>query len=187
MSELYKRIESLCKSENVSITTMCKESGASRASLSDLKAGRNQLLSAATISKIASYFEITVDYFLDTPPFDCWNAINANRKGFLKYVPISKEKLSVIWGIDVNHPESVKDKDFIRFISAAIVSALPTNDGDWEVSIKPEYASENRGDILNDVDLAFYGDYRELDEDDKETVRDMVRVMRERRARKQEK
>lgn len=42
-------------------------------------------------------------------------------------------------------------------------------------------------DILNDVDLAFYGDYRELDEDDKETVRDMVRVMRERRARKQEK
>lgn len=42
-------------------------------------------------------------------------------------------------------------------------------------------------DVLNDVDLAFYGDYRELDEDDKETVRDMVRVMRERRARKQEK
>lgn len=42
-------------------------------------------------------------------------------------------------------------------------------------------------DVLDDVDLAFYGDYRELDEDDKETVRDMVRVMRERRARKQEK
>lgn len=41
-------------------------------------------------------------------------------------------------------------------------------------------------DILDDVDIAFYGEYRELTEDDKETVRDMVRVMRERRAKKQE-
>lgn len=42
-------------------------------------------------------------------------------------------------------------------------------------------------DVLDDVDIAFYGDYKELDEDDKETVRDMVRIMRERRAKKQEK
>ena len=37
-------------------------------------------------------------------------------------------------------------------------------------------------DILDDVDFAFYGDYKELTEDDKETVRDMVRLMRQRRA-----
>ncbi len=37
------------------------------------------------------------------------------------------------------------------------------------------------GDILEDVDLAFYGEFKELDEDEKETVRDMVRLMRERR------
>lgn len=43
---------------------------------------------------------------------------------------------------------------------------------------------ENR-DILEAVDVAFYGDFRELDEEQKETVRDMVRVMRERRAAKQ--
>lgn len=41
-------------------------------------------------------------------------------------------------------------------------------------------------DILDDIDIAFYGEFRELTEDDKETVRDMVRVMRERRAKKQE-
>lgn len=41
------------------------------------------------------------------------------------------------------------------------------------------------GDILDEVDVAFYGDFKELDEDDKETVRDMVRIMRERRSRKQ--
>lgn len=39
-------------------------------------------------------------------------------------------------------------------------------------------------DPIDDVDLAFYGEYKELSDDDKETVRDMVRIMRERRARK---
>lgn len=42
-------------------------------------------------------------------------------------------------------------------------------------------------DVLDEVDIAFYGEYRELSEDDKDTIRDMVRVMRERRAKKQEK
>lgn len=38
---------------------------------------------------------------------------------------------------------------------------------------------------LDDVDVAFYGQYKELSDDDKETVRDMVRLMRQRRAAKQ--
>lgn len=44
-----------------------------------------------------------------------------------------------------------------------------------------------RTDVLDEVDVAFYGDFKELDDEQKETVRDMVRVMRERRAKKQEK
>ncbi len=42
-------------------------------------------------------------------------------------------------------------------------------------------------DMLDEVDVAFYGDFKELNEDDKATVRDMVRIMRERRSKKQEK
>ena len=42
-----------------------------------------------------------------------------------------------------------------------------------------------QADILDKVDVAFYGEYKELNEEDKETVRDMVRLMRERRAAKQ--
>lgn len=37
-------------------------------------------------------------------------------------------------------------------------------------------------DILDEVDIGFYNGYKELDESDKEVLRDMVRVMRERRA-----
>ena len=38
---------------------------------------------------------------------------------------------------------------------------------------------------LSQVDIAFYGEYKELTEEDKETVRDMVRLMRQRRAGRQ--
>lgn len=64
MSDLYNRIEELCNKNNESITTMCKASGASRASLSDLKVGRKQSLSAETLSKIAAHFRVSVDYLL---------------------------------------------------------------------------------------------------------------------------
>lgn len=36
-------------------------------------------------------------------------------------------------------------------------------------------------DILEDIDVAFYGDFKELSEQEKETIRDMVRLMRRRR------
>ena len=62
MSDLYERIDLLCKERNINITTMCKESGASRGSLTDLKFGRKQSLSIDTLTKIATYFGVSVDY-----------------------------------------------------------------------------------------------------------------------------
>lgn len=64
MSELYKRIKSLCDTRNINITQLCRDSGASRGSLSDLKMGRKQRLSTETLSKIANYFNVSVDYLL---------------------------------------------------------------------------------------------------------------------------
>lgn len=48
-----------------------------------------------------------------------------------------------------------------------------------------ETGNEQRADVLDQIDVAFYGDFKELDEEQKEAVRDMVRLMRERRAAKQ--
>ena len=44
-----------------------------------------------------------------------------------------------------------------------------------------------RADVLDEVDVAFYGEFKELDEEQKETVRDMVRLMRSRRLSEREK
>ena len=41
---------------------------------------------------------------------------------------------------------------------------------------------ESKTDVLDQVDVAFYGEFKELNDEEKETVRDMVRLMRERRA-----
>jgi len=64
MSELYKRIENLCKENKTNVTQMCRESGASRGSLSDLKKGKTISLLPATLTKIANYFGVSVDYLL---------------------------------------------------------------------------------------------------------------------------
>lgn len=64
MSDLYNRIETLCADRKITVTTMCRQSGASRASLSDLKAGRKQSLSAETLQKIGAFFGVSVDSLL---------------------------------------------------------------------------------------------------------------------------
>lgn len=40
-------------------------------------------------------------------------------------------------------------------------------------------------DILDEVDIGFYQGFKELTEEQKDTIRDMVQVMRERRAKKE--
>lgn len=64
MCELYSIIEKLCEKKGVNITTMCRESGANRGTLTDLKMGRRKGVNAETAQKIASYFGVTVAYLL---------------------------------------------------------------------------------------------------------------------------
>lgn len=64
MSKLHERIELQCKKKNVTITEMCREAGVSRGSLTDLKMGRIEELSAKSLTKIAVYFGVSVGYLL---------------------------------------------------------------------------------------------------------------------------
>lgn len=64
MNEVYNRIETLCKSKGINITTLCKRCSIPRASLTDFKMGRNKSLSASTLQKIAEYFSVSVEYLL---------------------------------------------------------------------------------------------------------------------------
>ena len=65
MATLYDTIVEMCRINEINITTMCKESGASRSSLTDLKKGRSATLTADTLDKLARYFRVTIDFLLD--------------------------------------------------------------------------------------------------------------------------
>lgn len=65
MSDLYNKIHALCVAQGTNITKMCAESGASRSSLTDLKRGRSQGLSAQTLALIANYLNVSVDYLIN--------------------------------------------------------------------------------------------------------------------------
>lgn len=98
MANLYENIENLCKQRGVNVTTMCKESGASRGSLTDLKNGRKQTLKYETLDKIASYFGTSVDALVsgdrkENPPHQSQSEVDADIKWIeQKLVEMSKEK-----------------------------------------------------------------------------------------------
>lgn len=58
---LYNKIRSLCRSKGVSASRMCLDLGLSKSTLSGLKHGKTKKLSIPTSTKIANYFEITLD------------------------------------------------------------------------------------------------------------------------------
>ena len=58
---LYNKIEELCHACGITITDMCKATGASRGSLGDLKSGTKKILSVGTLLKISRYFGLTIN------------------------------------------------------------------------------------------------------------------------------
>lgn len=139
MGNVYEKIALLCKEKGVSPSRMCLDIEVSKSLMTEIKSGRSKRLSSDTASKIADYFSVSANFLLERPPFDCWELINQNRKGFLYYADIDPLDLDLMWGIDPKDPDKAKAKDFIAFLSDAVESATPTEEGDWDIKLRPAY------------------------------------------------
>ena len=64
MVGLYEKIQELCKENKINITIMCKETGVGRSTISELKKGRTKKLSAGNLTKLAEFFNVSMDYLL---------------------------------------------------------------------------------------------------------------------------
>ena len=64
MVTLYERLDYLCKEREIKGARMCRELGISKSLMTDLKSGRKKGINADTAQKIASYFDVSVSYFL---------------------------------------------------------------------------------------------------------------------------
>ena len=65
MSELYNRIENLCKEKGISVTQLCREAKINRSTLTELKKERTKTLSYTVSKKIADYFKIPLNEVYD--------------------------------------------------------------------------------------------------------------------------
>ena len=107
MSELYETIVRLCAEKGITITELCRQSGASRGSLTDLKMGRKSSLSTGTLSKIAAYFGVSIDYLIGNQlPWDRVAEDNERRGRIIE--EIHKEKAAALKGDELD--ELVKDE-----------------------------------------------------------------------------
>lgn len=188
MSNLYNLIAQLCKEKGISGYRLCKEVGIQPSILTDLKVGRKQSLSAETLSKIAAHFGVSVDYLLGMEESD-WSS--AFRQNLLEAMSNYDSFDYTEAGVDQNWLYAVANGDIpLTFKTACDVADVLGESFDSllgrdyinraeETKKAPTETGER--DILDEVDVAFYGDYKELTEDDKETIRAMARVMRERR------
>lgn len=104
----------------------------------------------------------------------------AEKLGYKSYTTIQK------WESGVSEPP-LKVVHALADLFCVDINDLTGTDLEATASLISVAPTPSAPDILDEVDIAFYGEYRELSEDDKDTIRDMVRVMRERRAKKQEK
>lgn len=106
--------------------------------------------------------------------------IGMTKAEFYKKSGISSASLSQ-WRTGKYKPS---EKNLAKAAEVLGVSYSYLLNGVEEKEIAPTTAGKS--DVLDEVDIAFYNHFKELDEDQQETVRDMVRVMRERRSKKQE-
>lgn len=113
MATLYETIEEMCRINEIDITTMCRESGASRGSLTDLKKGRIGGLSTETLDKLARYFHVTIDFLLDEDDtkFDYLGRGEAHEQRKYKYEekpPVDDDE--ELWEIR----QAMKDRDELK-------------------------------------------------------------------------
>lgn len=64
MGNLYENIAALCAEKKITAYKLCTDLGMRNSVISDLKTGRKKGLNAETLSKIADYFGVSVDYLL---------------------------------------------------------------------------------------------------------------------------
>lgn len=66
MSELYNRINHLCKERGTNITALCRDAKVARSVMSELNMGRTKTITLETASKLADALKITVDELMGT-------------------------------------------------------------------------------------------------------------------------
>lgn len=108
MSNLYEILRTLCQEKGVSGAKMCEDIGYSKSLMTELKSGRKKSVSADVAIKLASYFNVTVDYLMGQP--------DQTKKA----LPTEEEIKVALFGGDqeVTDEDWAQVKNFVDFIKS---------------------------------------------------------------------
>lgn len=159
----YDIFKTLCDQKNISCNRAALEIGLSNATATKWKK-TGATPSGDTLKKIASYFNVTSDYLLTMSNYTFPDEWEPDCMEDWQNAKSDDEKLRMLSSFGIC-PAVMKEAEKLLGLTKKSVPG--------------------ETDILDDVDFAFYGEYKELTENEKETLRDMARVMRERRKKMQ--
>lgn len=116
------RLKELRETKNISMAQTARDLGIPYTTYVGYEKGDREP-NQDILKRISVYFGVPVDFLIGAPPFDLWDAVNSNRAAFFSSVPIlrnKKEQFKIIWGIDINDPESVSIQRLVSFISHCV-------------------------------------------------------------------
>lgn len=177
----------LCNDKGVKPGRVADEMGISRGTVTSWKkAGYTPR--AEQLTKIAEYFNVPIDFLLQRPPFDCWDLISQNWAGFFHYVDMEPEAIKRTWGIDCEALDQVPLHHLVSFLSEAVETVRPTEEGDWEIRLRPTQENKKAPTPederkVSDQELMFalWGDTDEVDLADLDDVKRYAEFIRGRK------
>ena len=128
----------LCAANNLTPSGGAAAIGFNRATVTTWK-NSGKAPKGDILLKIAKHFDVPVDFLLQRPPFEYWEAIDADRRGLIAATGIDSGTLKLIWNIDALDPYACRLQDFVSFLSIELLSAVPNGRGGWDIALRPEH------------------------------------------------
>lgn len=153
----YDKFKELCFEKKISVNKATIDLGLNSSTSTKWKK-TGACPDGITLSRIAKYFDVNANFFLEIPPFDCWELIIADLSKFLGYVDIDEILLKNIWNIEKRNLESISYVNLILFLTTAIKVATQNEDGSWNITLKNNFQNLNkrRYPLLPEIMYRFY-------------------------------
>ncbi|MDR1465406.1 MAG: helix-turn-helix domain-containing protein [Oscillospiraceae bacterium] len=144
-----------------------------------------------TILELSKFFHVPTDFLLGRAPFEHWELINADRKGFLHSAVEDWDFFELIWaseknsptqGIDRNNPDTSPISQFVEFLKLEIESAHLLPDGTWSIKLKsPDRNGRTAKPVQDDLQAALFGGDGEITDDMWEDVKRYAAFIKQRK------
>lgn len=134
-----EKLSDLMGERGISAYKMWKDTGLNQSMIGRWRSGE-QVPAIESTEKIAKYFGVPIAFLRDEPPFDMWEHIRGNREALLHYMYLPESLLEEMLVGKVY--DNLSLSEYINFIDQTIADIRLTEDGDFDIELKPWVATQ---------------------------------------------